>query len=112
MKLFQRQGGVPADVVERAELPPGEKALAHTQAADATWVLGTRRFLVIVPSGGSAHRIPWEQVEDAVWDQEASRLRVTEIGSYGEQRPVYSFEVERDPALFLQLLRERALESQ
>ncbi len=60
---------------------------------------------------GETVRVPWERIEDAAWDQESSRLQVTEIGSYGEQRPAYSFEIEEDPALFLQLLRERVTAS-
>ena len=110
MKLFERRGGVPAEVIARADLPRDEKVLAHAPAVDGSWVLGTRRFLVLVPSGDSARRIPWEQVEDAAWDREASRLKVTEIGSYGEQRPAYSFDM-RDPALLLQLVRERVTAS-
>ena len=75
----------------RADLPRGEKVLAHTVANDGTWLLGTRLHLVLVEGPDSdvkrAIQIPWETVEDAAWDQEASRLRVTEIGQYGEPRP-------------------------
>ena len=110
MKLFERRGGVPADVVERAGLSRGEKVLAHATASDGSWLIGTRRLLVLVPRDAEARRIPWEQVEDAAWDQETSRLMVTEIGSYGEQRPAYSFEMD-DPALLLQLVRERVTAS-
>ena len=49
-------------------------------------------------------------MEDAAWEQEAARLRVTEIGQYGEPRPTHSFAVE-DPALLLQLVRERVTAS-
>ncbi len=115
MKLFDRRGGVPAEVLERADLPRGEKLLAAAPAADGSWVIGTRRLLVLVPAPspvatGQTRLIPWEQVEDAAWDQESSRLTVTEIGSYGEQRPAYSFEVD-DPGLLLQLVRERVTAS-
>ncbi|MCW2829190.1 MAG: hypothetical protein JWQ67_2806 [Marmoricola sp.] len=110
MRLFARREGIPADVVARAGLPRGESALAHARAADSTWLLGTRRSLVVVPADGAARRIPWEQVEDAAWDQDTSRLRLTEIGVYGEQRPTYSFEME-DPANLLQLVRERVTAS-
>ncbi len=110
MRFLERRGGVPAEIVARSDLPHGEKVLAHAVAVDETWLLGTRRLLAVVGSAEAVH-IPWERIEDAAWDQEASRLRITEIGSYGEQRPVYSFEVEQDPALFLQLLRERVTAS-
>jgi hypothetical protein len=101
---------VPAEVIARADLPRGDKVLAHAQTADGTWLLGTRRFLVILPADGSTRRIPWEQVEDAAWDKESSRLTISEIGSYGEPRPAYSFEMD-DPALLLQLVRERVTAS-
>ncbi|MET0999023.1 MAG: hypothetical protein ABWX73_09940 [Marmoricola sp.] len=110
MKLFERRGGVPADVLERAGLPRGEKLLAHAPAADGSWVIGTRGLLVLVPADAPSRLIPWEQVEDASWDQESSRLTVTEIGTYGEQRPAHVFEMD-DPALLLQLVRERVTAS-
>ncbi len=110
MKLFERGEGVPTDVLARSGLPRGERVLARARAADATWVLGSRRLLVIVPADGSTRRIPWEQVEDAAWDKETSRLTLTEIGSYGEQRPAYSFDMD-DPAHLLQLVRERVMAS-
>lgn len=110
MRLFERGGGVPAEVITRADLRRGEKVLARARATDGTWVLGTRRLLVIVPAEDGTHRIPWEQVEDAAWDKETSRLAVTEIGAYGEQRPAYSFDMD-DPALLLQLVRERVMAS-
>jgi len=109
VKLFDRSGGVPAEVLSRAELPRGEKALAWAQSVDGTWLLGTRRSLVLVPLSGVEH-LAWEEVEDANWDQEARRLRVTGVGSYGEPRPSYAFTME-DPALLLQLIRERVTAS-
>jgi hypothetical protein len=97
-------------VLARAGLSRGEKVLAHAESTDGTWLLGTRRHLVVVVAGAAPTRIPWEGVEDAAWDQESSRLRVTEIGRYGEQRPVHTFDME-DPALLLQLVRERVTAS-
>jgi hypothetical protein len=110
VRFLERRGGAPAEVLARADLPRGEKVLAHAVATDETWLLGTRRHLALVGPAETVH-IPWERIEDAAWEQEASRLRVTEIGSYGEQRPAYSFEVEEHPALFLQLVRERVTAS-
>ncbi len=115
MKLFGRGAGPPTEVVQRAGLPRGEKVLAHAAAADGSWLLGSRRLLTVVEPGtpdepGQARRVPWERVEDASWDQEASRLRVTEIGSWGQHRPAYDFDLE-DPALLLQLVRERVTAS-
>jgi hypothetical protein len=114
VRIFERRGGVPAEVTARAGLPRGERVLASTETTDGTWVLGTRSLLVVLPAPaaghGSARRIPWQQVEDATWDQDASTLTVTEVGTYGERRPVHTFAVE-DPALLLQLVRERVTAS-
>ena len=110
MRFLDRRGGVPAETLARADLPRGEKVLAHAVATDDSWLLGTRRLMAVVRPAETT-RIPWERIEDAAWDQETSRLQITEIGSYGEQRPAYSFEIEEDPALFLQLVRERVTAS-
>ena len=113
MRLFDRSGGVPTEVRTRARLPRGEKVLASAVAADGTWLLGTRAFLAVVPPVETtvARLIPWEQVEDAAWEQEATRLRITEIGQYGEPRPAYALVMDDHPALLLQLVRERVTAS-
>jgi hypothetical protein len=115
VRFRDRGGRVPADVLARADLPRGEKVLAHTVTNDDTWLLGTRLQLVIVETHDpdaepAATHIPWETVEDAAWDRDDARLRVTEIGRYGAPRPMHSFTVE-DPALLLQLIRERVTAS-
>jgi hypothetical protein len=109
VKLFAKGGGVPAEVLGRADLRRGEKVLAAAPAADGSWLLGTRGSLVLVLPSGVEH-LPWEQVEDAAWDKDGSRLRITGVGSYGEPRPSYTFVME-DPALLLQLVRERVTAS-
>ena len=115
MKLRDRGERVPAEVLGRAKLPRGEKVLAHTLATDGTWLLGTRRRLVLVEGSDPGGERPvvqilWETVEDASWQREDGRLRITEIGQYGAPRPTYSFTVQ-DPALLLQLIRERVTAS-
>jgi hypothetical protein len=103
-------------VTARAGLSRGEKVLASAASVDGTWLLGTRTRLVVVqPESRTAVEpvettIPWEQVEDAAWDQEARRLEVNEIGEYGEPRPAHAFTMD-DPALLLQLVRERVTAS-
>ncbi len=111
MRLPGRPGRgvpVPAEVLAAAALPSGEKVLASAGTRDGGWVLGTRCFLVLVD--GEATRIPWERVEDAGWDQEESRLRVTVIADFGSPRPSYDLVLE-EPALLLQLVRERVTAS-
>ena len=109
MKLIRRGGGVPAEILERARLGRGEKVLASAEAVDGSWLLGTRRSLALVLPSEVAH-LAWEEIEDAAWDKDGGRLRVHGVGSYGEPRPSYTFEME-DPALLLQLVRERVTAS-
>ena len=111
MRFLDRSGGPPAAVLTRARLPRGEKVLASAVAADGTWVLGTRRSLVVLPADTEPRLIPWEQVEDAAWEQEGTLLRITEIGQYGEPRPAYALVMDDHPALLLQLVRERVTAS-
>jgi hypothetical protein len=100
---------IPADVLERAGLPRNDKVLASGVARDGTWLLGTRRVLVVVLAD---HRVvlPWESVEDASWDRDEERLRITGVGAFGRPRPSYALEME-EPAHLLQLLRERVTAS-
>ena len=94
---FPRAAKVPADVLARAGLPRGDKVLAHTQAADGSWLLGTRDALVLVPGDAAAAsvRLPWEQVETADWDRDEERLRVAEVGEFG--RPAHGARGARSP---------------
>ena len=111
--LSRRDDGIPPETLERAGLRRGEKVLASGRAVDGTWLLGCRERLVLVrpdQDPGSDVSLPWERVEDASWDRETSRLTLTAIAEFGAERPAYAFELE-DPALLLQLLRERVTAS-
>lgn len=105
----ERRERPPAVVVEAAGLPRGEKVLAHAQDGDR-WLLGTRVALVVVVPGEPAVRLPWERVQAADWDKEATTLTVSEVGEYGRARASYVFTFE-NPALLLQLVRERVTAS-
>ena len=109
MRFRSRRGEVPADVVARAALAPGDRVLAGAPAADGSWVLGSRRTLVLLTPEARVV-LPWEEVEDAAWDRDEERLRITATGEYGRPRPTYTFSME-DPALLLQLVRERVTAS-
>jgi hypothetical protein len=117
VRLFERRrGGVPAEVRAQAALAPRERILAAAVTSDGTWLLGTRTRLVLVPASvvepvETTTTIPWEQVEDAAWDQDEGRLKVTEVGEYGEHRPTHSLTMQEDPVLLLQLVRERVTAS-
>jgi len=106
MRLFR--SSVPREVAAQVE----GRALAAAEAVDGTWLVGTRAELVLIaPAGGPSPvetRIPWEQVEDADWDRDGSRLRIREVGAFGRPRPSYTFEMpEVEPGDLLQLIRER-----
>jgi hypothetical protein len=85
----------------QVEVAAGERVLAWAAAGDGV-VAGTRAALYL-PDG---RRVPWEQVEAADWDNESETLRVSEVGTWGEARPTYSF-VLGEPNRLLQLVRER-----
>jgi hypothetical protein len=105
----------------RRERPPirverGERLLADA-LADEAHLGGTRDALYILRSRGDGAlgleetvRIPWEQVQAADWDQDASTLRVSEVGSWGEIRPDHLFTIDA-PGLLLELIRERVTAS-
>lgn len=108
-RLFAREAAAPADVVDRAGLG-GERVLAATEARDGTWLLATRTALVLVAPGRPVTVIPWEQVEAADWSRDEDRLRVSEVGEYGERRPVHELYLD-DPGKLLPMVRERVTAS-
>ncbi|MSZ77759.1 MAG: hypothetical protein F2667_11690 [Actinobacteria bacterium] len=62
---------------------------------------GTRDALYV-----DGARIPWEQVEAAAWERDSSELRVSEVGSWGRERPEHRIVVD-EPGRLLELVRER-----
>ena len=87
------------------EVGKGESVLAWAEASDGTVVAGTRDALYV---GGD--RLPWEQVEAAGWDRDADLLRITEVGTWGQERAEHAFSFD-EPARLLQLVRERVTAS-
>ena len=92
---------------------PGERVLAWCHDSDGRVVAGTRDafYLPRVPASSPVGpvetlRLPWEQVEDADWDADASVLRLSEVGTWGAPRPVHRLTLV-EPTLLLQLVRER-----
>jgi hypothetical protein len=121
-RLFAREAAAPAHVVERAGLA-GQRVLAAAEARDGTWLLATRTVLVLVPprvaepsrvvepvETPGVVTIPWEQVEAADWSRDDDRLRVSEVGEYGEPRPVHELHLD-DPGNLLPVVRERVTAS-
>ena len=102
-----RRPALPREVAAKVDGRP----LAFAETVDGAWLVGTRAELVIV-GPGEPRRIPWEQLEDADWDRDESRLRLTEIGQFGQPRPTYSFTLpEAEPRALLELVRERVTAS-
>lgn len=91
----------PGPAVEVAE---GERLLASAALTDGRAVGGTRLALY-APVADRWERIPWEDVRDGSWDGEDEALVVTVAGGYAHRLPLV------DPALFLQLFRERVTNS-
>lgn len=87
------------------DLGLGSSVLASAVAEDGTPIAGTRDALHL---GGV--RIPWEVVERADWDSESSTLSVSEVGSWGERRPLHELVVP-EPGRLLELVRERVTAS-
>ena len=88
------------------DVAEGERVLAWARTAGGDVVAGTREALYL-PGGV---RVRWERVESADWDVEAEVLSVSEVGSWGEQRPVHEVAV-AEPRLLLDLVRERVTAS-
>jgi hypothetical protein len=100
---------LPDEVRQRAGLARGERVLSGAPASGGTWLLGTRDALVIVTPDGS-RRLPWERVEAADWDRDAERVRISEVGEFGQPRPVHTFTLD-EPGDLLPLIRERVTAS-
>jgi hypothetical protein len=111
--FFRRAPKVPVEVIARAALARGDSVLAGAEADDGTWLLGTRDALVLVPAHTTSRdvcTIPWERVETADWDRDASRLRVSEVADFGRERPVHVLGLP-DPGSLLPMVRERVTAS-
>ena len=80
---------------------PGEKVLAWTTADSGQALAGTRDAFYVVRDG-ETRRVPWEQVEAANWDRDTDTFRLSEVGSWGEERPVHTATL-TDPGRLLEL---------
>jgi hypothetical protein len=91
----------------RPDLPvaKGESVLAWAEATDGTVVAGSRDALYL-----GDRRLAWEKVEAADWDRDEDRLRVSEVGTWGESRVEHALTFD-DPGRLLELVRERVTAS-
>ena len=93
----------------KVDVAPGEKVLAAATATDGTVLAGTRDAFYSV-TGGETRRVPWEQVEAADWDRDTDTFRLSEVDSWGRQRPVHTATL-TEPGRLLELVRERVTAS-
>ena len=92
------------------DVPAGEKVLAWAESSSGQVVAGTRDALYLADPDGQLTRLPWEQVEAADWDRDSSRFRISEVGSWGEERAVHTLTID-GPGRVLELVRERVTAS-
>jgi hypothetical protein len=83
--------------------------LASATTAEGTVLAGTRDAFYVV-ADGATRRVPWEQVEAAGWDRDTETFRLSEVGSWGEQRPVHTATLD-EPGRLLELVHERVTAS-
>lgn len=90
------------------EVAAGEKVIAWSDTTAGDVVAGTRDALYL--EGG---RLAWEDVEAADWDRDASLLRVSEVGQWGQPRVEHALALADTAATdrLLQLVRERVTAS-
>jgi hypothetical protein len=92
------------------DVPAGERVLAWAESSSGAVVAGTRDALYVVSPGSDETRLPWEQVEAADWDRDTSRLRISEVGSWGDERVEHALTID-EPGRLLELVRERVTAS-
>ena len=104
--MSPRWGRTPAPPVDVAA---GERVLAFATATDGAVLAGTRDAFYVV-TDGETRRVPWEQVEAAHWDRDTDTFRLSEVGSWGETRPVHVATID-EPGRLLELVHERVTAS-
>jgi hypothetical protein len=99
----------------------GERVLAWCRTVDDRVLAGTRDALYVGTEGAEGRagagagdagvvRIPWERVEAADWDRDTEVLRVSLVGTWGEQRVEHTAGL-TEPGRLLELVRERVTAS-
>lgn len=100
---------VPAEVMARLTLPPGDRVLAGAQARDGRWCVGSAAACHLLGDDG-VRTLPWEQLERADWDTETDTLTLVESAEWGEPENVTQLVLD-DPRSLLELVRERITKS-
>lgn len=86
-------------------LERGERALASAQDVAGQWLVGTDRSLHLQRAEGWVV-LPWQRVERASWDDDASTLTVYAVADFGLPQPCHQ-RIFEAPGRFLDLLHDR-----
>ncbi|NYD59438.1 hypothetical protein BKA08_003676 [Nocardioides marinisabuli] len=112
MRFSRRSARPDLDVArgERLLAWAGPEGPDGPDGPDGPVVGGSRDALYLRRGQAPVRRLPWEQVEAADWDAETDTLRVSEVGSWGEQRVEHEL-VLHEATRLLELVRERVTAS-
>lgn len=92
-------------------LAPGEQLLAWAAAEDGRVLAGSHDAVHIVgATPEDAVRIPWEQVEAASWQGSTGTFRISEVGTWGDERVEHELAL-ADAGRLPELVRERVTAS-
>ncbi len=106
---LRRSPAVPDDVRRGLDLAGGERVLASAADTDGRWHVGTDRALHVAVGTGW-HRVPWERVDRARFDEETQRLQVVEVAQLGEPEPTHVLALV-EPQRLLGFVRDRVTAS-
>ncbi len=106
---MRRTPAVPDEVRRRLALDADERVLASAADVDGGWHVGTDRALHVA-ADDSWHRVRWERVDRASFDDETGRLHVVEVAQLGEPEPTHVLELVQ-PRRLLDLVRDRVTAS-
>ncbi len=104
MTPFRRRPAGPV-----VDVAPGERVLATALGDDGVVLAGTRDAFYLLRDGDT-RRVPWEQVEAAGWDRDTDTFSLSEVGTWGDERPVHTVHLD-EPGRLLELVHERVTAS-
>jgi hypothetical protein len=105
----RHQARLPAELEASLGLEPDERVLADAAGPDGHWYAGTASALHL-NEGTAWRRIPWERIERAEWDADASTLTLVEVTDWGQPERPLTLEIV-ETARLLELIRERITKS-
>lgn len=95
-----RPGRLPADVRDALDLARGERPLAFAATRGGWYVVATSAALHLPTASGGFHRLPWERIDQASWQDGHLRVQTAAGG------PEYRVRLP-DPGSVPETVRER-----